>query len=72
MLDMIIYIADYIEPGRNKAPNLKEIRKLSFVNIEEAFLRVLESTLNYLIDHPENIDPMTQISYDFYRLKLKK
>ena len=29
MLDVIIYMADYIEPNRDKAPNLKEIRKLS-------------------------------------------
>ncbi len=72
LLDIIIYMADYIEPNRDKAPNLKEIRKLSFVNIEEALYQVLEGTLNYLKDRPETIDPMTQISYDFYKWKLKK
>ena len=72
LLDIIIYMADFIEPNRDKAPNLKEIRKLSFVNIEEALYQVLEGTLNYLKDCPETIDPMTQISYDFYKWKLKK
>lgn len=72
MLDIIIYMADYIEPNRDKAPNLKEIRKLSFENIEEALYQVLEGTLNYLSDHPDAIDPMTQISYDFYKWKLRK
>ena len=72
LLDIIIYMADFIEPNRDKAPNLKEIRKLSFVNIEEALYQVLEGTLNYLKDRPETIDPMTQISYDFYKWKLKK
>ena len=72
LLDIIIYMADYIEPNRDKAPNLKEIRKLSFVNIEEALYQVLEGTLNYLKDRQETIDPMTQISYDFYKWKLKK
>ena len=72
MLDIIIYMADYIEPNRDKAPDLKEIRKLSFENIEEALYRVLEGTLNYLSDRPETIDPMTKVSYDFYKWKLKK
>ena len=72
MLEIIIYMADYIEPNRDKAPNLKQIRKLSFVNIEEALYQVLESTLSYLSDRPGAIDPMTKISYDFYKWKLKK
>jgi HD superfamily phosphohydrolase YqeK len=65
-------MADYIEPNRDKAPDLKEIRKLSFENIEEALFRVLEGTLSYLSDLPNAIDPMTKISYDFYKWKLKK
>ena len=72
MLDIIIYMADYIEPNRDKAPNLKEIRKLCFENIEEALYQVLEATLNYLSGRPDMIDPMTKISYDFYKWKLRK
>ena len=71
MLDMIIYMADYIEPNRDKAPNLREIRKLSFLNIEEALCRVLESTLSYLKEgNIDAIDPMTKSCYEFYRKKL--
>ena len=29
MLEKIVYIADYIEPARNKAPRLTEIRRLA-------------------------------------------
>lgn len=72
LLDMIVYMADYIEPNRDKAPNLKEIRKLTFENIEEALYQVLEGTLQFLSDRPEMIDPTTKISYDFYKWKLKK
>ena len=72
MLDIIIYMADYIEPNRDKAPNLKQIRKLCFENIEEALYQVLEGTLSYLSDRPDMIDPMTKISYDFYKWKLRK
>ena len=71
MLDMIIYMADYIEPNRDKAPNLREIRKLSFLNIEEALCRVLESTLSYLKEgNIDAIDPMTKSCYEFYLKKL--
>lgn len=72
MLEMIIYMADYIEPNRDKAPDLKEIRRLTFENIEEALFKVLESTLNYLGSRPDMIDPTTKISYDFYKWKLHK
>lgn len=72
MLETIVYMADYIEPNRDKAPNLREIRKLSFENLEEALYQVLESTLSYLSDRPDSVDPMTQLSFDFYKWKLKK
>ena len=72
MLEMIIYMADYIEPNRDKAPNLKEIRKLCFVNIEEALCRVLESTLDYLKEGcADTIDSMTKKTYEFYKGKFK-
>ena len=71
MLEIIIYVADYIEPNRDKAPNLKEIRKLCFVNIEEAFYEVLESTLAYLKEGSSDaIDSMTRKTYEFYKGKL--
>lgn len=72
MMDIIIYMADYIEPNRDKAPNLRAIRKLCFENIEEALYQVLEGTLEYLANCPDMIDPMTKVSYDFYKWKLNK
>ena len=70
MLDIIIYMADYIEPNRDKAPNLKEIRKLCFENIELALYEVLKGTLDYLSHKPDAIDPMTKMSYEYYQKKL--
>ena len=72
IMDIIIYMADYIEPNRDKAPNLRAIRKLCFENIEEALYQVLEGTLEYLANCPDMIDPMTKVSYDFYKWKLNK
>lgn len=66
-LEKIIFIADYIEPGRTHAPNLAEIRKLAFVNLDEAFLRILEDTLDYLKTSGGDIDPMTEETWNCYR-----
>ena len=70
MLDIIIYMADYIEPNRDKAPNLREIRRLCFENIELALYEVLKGTLEYLSSKPEAIDPMTKTSFEYYQNKL--
>ncbi len=65
-LEKIVFIADYIEPGRTHAPNLAEIRKLAFVDLDKAFLRILEDTLDYLNDTGGDIDPMTEETWKFY------
>ena len=66
-LEKIIYIADYIEPNRKQAPNLSEIRKLAFVDLDKALLCVLEDTLGYLETIKGDVDPMTQKTYEYYK-----
>lgn len=65
-LEKIIYIADYIEPGRKQAPDLVQIRKLAFQDLDLALMRILEDTLQYLKSINAPIDIMTQKTYDFY------
>jgi predicted HD superfamily hydrolase involved in NAD metabolism len=65
-LEKIIFIADYIEPNRKQAPNLAEIRKLAFIDLDKALLRVLEDTLAYLEEDGGELDPMTKKTYDYY------
>lgn len=65
-LEKIIFIADYIEPGRKQAPNLAEIRKLAFIDLDAALLKVLSDTLEYLKEGGGEFDPMTQKTYDYY------
>lgn len=67
MLEKIIYIADYIEPGRKEAPNLSLIRKLAFENIDDALFQILEDTLQYLKSNDRVIDLMTEETYNFYK-----
>lgn len=67
LLEKIVYIADYIEPKRHKAQNLAEIRRLAFIDIDKALLKILSDTLEYLKNCNIEVDPMTQKAYDFYR-----
>lgn len=67
-LEKIIYIADYIEPGRYKAHHLTEIRRMAFVDLDSAMLMILSDTLNYLNQKQGNhIDEMTVRAYDYYK-----
>lgn len=67
-LDKIVFIADYIEPKRDKAANLKEIRKTSFEDLDEALKMILSDTIHYLngSKNDKNIDPMTIETYHYY------
>jgi predicted HD superfamily hydrolase involved in NAD metabolism len=66
LLDKIVYVADYIEPKRDKAPNLKEIRQMAFEDLNQALLKILEDTLGYLGDSPDEVDSMTKLTYEYY------
>ena len=67
-LDKIVFIADYIEPKRDKAANLKEIRKTAFEDLDEALKMILCDTIHYLngSENDKNIDPMTLETYHYY------
>jgi len=67
LLDKIIYIADYIEPNRNQAPNLKRIRELAFEDLDQCLIRILEATLCYLQTGKKAIDSMTEETYQYYK-----
>ena len=66
MLDKIVFIADYIEPGRDRAPGLPRIRALAFRDLDQALICILEDTLDYLKSTDQQIDPTTQAVLDFY------
>lgn len=66
-LDKIIYIADYIEPGRDKAPNLEYIRKLAYVDLDICMAQILHDTLEYLQLKGGHIDPTTAQAHEFYK-----
>lgn len=65
-LEQIIFISDYIEPQRKVAPNLKKIRKESFMDLNKGTTMILRNILSYLYSRHNPIDPMTQKTYDYY------
>ena len=69
-LEKVIYLADYIEPMRDKASNLKRIRRLAFASLDEAMYSVLKDTLHYLENSPKSVDPATEEAYEYYAKKL--
>lgn len=72
ILDKIIYIADYIEPGRDKASNLEYVRKLAYKNLDACMAEILRDSLKYLSSRGGSIDPTTKMTYDFYRQYLER
>lgn len=68
-LEKIIYIADYIEPGRTHAANLKQIRKTAYEDLDKALFRILEDTLAYLHSTDGRIDSMTKATYESVKTK---
>lgn len=67
VLDKIIYVADYIEPNRYKAKNLDKIRKLAFIDIDEALVMILHDTLEYLNSSNITVDSLTKKTYNYYK-----
>ncbi len=65
-LEKIIFIADYIEPGRKHAPHLKEIRRIAFDDLDQALIMVLHDTVEYLKSSGGEFDPMTMKTYEYY------
>lgn len=66
-LEMILYIADYIEPQRDRAPRLEMIRRLAFTDLEECMYEILSDSMKYLSENPEDLDRKTEEAYEYYR-----
>ena len=66
LLEKIVFVADYIEPDRDRAPNLPMLRRLAFLDLDEALVAILSGTLNYLKSTGGFIDGKTKETYDYY------
>ena len=58
VLEKVIYLADYIEPGRN-FPGVDQARRLAEKNLDEAIFWALNQTIDYLAQRGRAAHPFT-------------
>ncbi|WMT42301.1 bis(5'-nucleosyl)-tetraphosphatase (symmetrical) YqeK [Paenibacillus sp. D2_2] len=61
LLDKIVCLADYMEPGRN-FPGVERIRELAEHNLEQALVAGFDSTISFLIEKQKIIFPLTVLA----------
>ena len=71
VLEKIIFTADYIEPLRNGLPDLDELRKLAFSDLDECVFRILSQSVDYLSEKGAGIVPDTLKAYEWYKKEIK-
>ncbi|MCR5145644.1 MAG: nicotinate-nucleotide adenylyltransferase [Lachnospiraceae bacterium] len=67
LLDKIIYVADYIEPGRDKAPRLDDIRRMAYIDLDKCIYMILQDSIDYLSKHPDTMDQTTMDTYNYFK-----
>ncbi|MCR4903681.1 MAG: bis(5'-nucleosyl)-tetraphosphatase (symmetrical) YqeK [Butyrivibrio sp.] len=66
LLEKIVFIADFIEPNRKDLPEMDEIRREAFEDIDKCLKHILKNTLIYLESSDKECDPMTRTTYEYY------
>ena len=67
LLDKIIFVADYIEPGRSKQPRLDILRATAYTDLDKCVYMILEDSVEYLNENPDMVDPTTIETYNYYK-----
>lgn len=67
LIEKIIFIADYIEPNRYKAPDLHIIRRTAFEDTDLAVYMIIRDTINYLERNNMAIDTASFDTYNYYK-----
>jgi predicted HD superfamily hydrolase involved in NAD metabolism len=58
LLEKVVCLADYIEPGRD-FPGVEKLRKLAKLSLEEALIAGFDGTIQVLIEQKKQIFPLT-------------
>lgn len=66
-IEKIIYLADYIEPGRVGIAAIDKVRNVVYEDLDKALFMALENTISYLESINKPIHPLTQSSLQFYK-----
>ncbi|WP_153123329.1 bis(5'-nucleosyl)-tetraphosphatase (symmetrical) YqeK [Peribacillus tepidiphilus] len=71
LLEKVIFLADYIEPGR-KFPGVEEVRELAKQSLDKALIKSLQNTILFLMKKNQRIYPDTFHTYNDLLLKLEE
>lgn len=69
-LEKLIFIADYIEPGRN-FPGVEQARDLAQKDLDEAILYATEQTILFLIQKQQPLYPLTILTRNAFLQRRK-
>jgi predicted HD superfamily hydrolase involved in NAD metabolism len=70
LLDKVLYLADYIEPGR-KFPGVEEVREIATTDLDLAVIYALRNTISFLLKKQQAIYPETFHTYNSMVQKYK-
>ncbi|PAM94525.1 phosphohydrolase, partial [Flavobacterium sp. IR1] len=63
LLEKVVFLADYIEPGR-QFKGVSEVRELSEKDLDEAIIKSLENTITFLMKRRQPVYPDTLNTYN--------
>jgi predicted HD superfamily hydrolase involved in NAD metabolism len=62
-LEKIVYLADYIEPGR-RFPGVEDVRALAARHLDEAVLAAVKNSILFLMNKQQPVFPVTMDTYN--------
>lgn len=71
LLDKVIYLADYIEPGR-LFPGVDEVRETAKISLNQAVIEAMRNTIVFLMKKKQAVYPDTFHSYNDLIMKTKE
>jgi predicted HD superfamily hydrolase involved in NAD metabolism len=63
VLEKVIYVADYIEPGRH-FPGVEEVRDLAKEDLDKALVKAVQNTIQFLMKKNQPVFPDTFHTYN--------
>jgi predicted HD superfamily hydrolase involved in NAD metabolism len=70
LLEKVIYLADYIEPGRH-FPGVEEVREMAKEHLDKALVKAIQNTILFLMKKNQTIYPETFYTYNDLIQKLE-
>ncbi|OCA92487.1 bis(5'-nucleosyl)-tetraphosphatase (symmetrical) YqeK [Pseudobacillus wudalianchiensis] len=68
LLEKVVYVADYIEPGRH-FPGVEEVRELAKKDLDAALIQALKNTIQFLMKKNQPVYPDTFHTYNDLTMK---